>query len=52
MMPRRRRPTPEEVRRALAPPPPTVFAVGQRFDFGLVRSETPEREQPLAKVLS
>ena len=47
----RRRLTPEEVRRALEPPPPTVFAVGQRFDFGLARSEKPEPEKRLARVI-
>ena len=50
-MRRRRRLTREEVRRALSPPPPDVFGIGNRFDFGLARSEKPEPDQPLAKIL-
>ncbi len=49
---RRRRPTPEEVKQALGPPPPGLFGIGEKYRFGLVRKDEPEPEQPLAKVLS
>jgi hypothetical protein len=51
-MTRRRRLTPEQVRRVLAPPPPEgLFGIGRTFDFGLARSEKPEPEKRLARVI-
>lgn len=51
-MPRRRRPTPEEVKQALEPPPPEgLFGIGGAFTVGVVPKDKPEPEKRLAEIL-